>query len=144
MIVRTHKLPSPWLTCKNVSIVDRPLGFYRFRDGCVLINLYCTVGRPQIACHVTVHRMHTCALYIALSASTIAVYSGDGPIYGVLRLFVLGRRPDALPVSNAGKESKEEDQSSVSYAAKLIVCVLALQAAYLTWGVLQVSGYTTR
>ena len=85
--------------------------------------------------------MHACVHYIvALSASILAVYSGDGPIYGVLRLFVLGRRPDALPVSNAGKESKEGDQSSVSYAAKLIACVLALQAAYLTWGVLQVSG----
>lgn len=68
------------------------------------------------------------------------VERGEGPLYGVIRLFVLGRRPDVLPTTttSSNKSTEEErEQDSGRYAVKLMVCVVALQGAYLTWGVLQ-------
>lgn len=75
--------------------------------------------------------------------------AGQGPLYSLLHMLVFGddRTEDPLEKAEAGEvavETKppspkeEPEMSTVQYCSKLVVCVIGLQASYLTWGVLQV------
>ena len=74
---------------------------------------------------------------------------GSGPLYSFLRFCILGNSIDELELVEEGKvvEEKEENSSSPTpkgYGSvlwssfKLCSCIIGLQIAYLTWGVLQV------
>ena len=63
----------------------------------------------------------------------------------ILKLLVFGDS-DTLSTMEAGKvagdsktqEAATEQLSTTQYCSKLIFCIIGLQGAYLTWGVLQV------
>lgn len=71
---------------------------------------------------------------------------GEGPIYSLLHQLVFGddRSDDALSAAEEGqvepvnKPKEDKELSGAEYYLKLLVCVVGLQASYLTWGVLQV------
>lgn len=84
---------------------------------------------------------------------------GQGPLNQFLKLLVFGNEePDTLGVIEEGDESEATTKpngtagevkngsaeaeiaelSTVQYCLRLIFCIVGLQGAYLTWGVLQV------
>lgn len=92
--------------------------------------------------------------------NTLVVHtSGQGPLYYCLKLLVFGNEePDDLAIIEGGEngtlpstklesgskkdgsaEAATSELSTAQYCAKLIFCIVGLQGAYLTWGVLQVS-----
>lgn len=44
------------------------------------------------------------------------------------------------PKGEEPKGEEERNESTTQYTAKLVACIAGLQAAYLTWGVLQVGN----
>ena len=72
-------------------------------------------------------------------------------MYSLLHLLVFGddRSDDALRAAEEGKAAAgskpaatdEAELLGAQYCSKLVMCVVGLQASYLTWGVLQVCGY---
>ena len=83
---------------------------------------------------------HPTLLSPPLPSPPLLVATGEGPLYGVLRLLVLGQTPDMLPTTKV--EAKEQGGSGLTSAVKLLVCIVGLQVSYLTWGVLQVQEHT--
>lgn len=79
---------------------------------------------------------------------SVGVLTGQGPMYGILRLLVFG---DSVPQDSLGKAeeggevskaaSPEPELSTSQYCMKLILCICGLQVSYLVWGILQVIKY---
>ena len=83
-------------------------------------------------------------------------FSGQGPINYLLKLLVFGNeeqdnllqieegeRVDPSAKQDGRKEPSSaeaatDELSTVQYCMRLILCIVGLQGAYLTWGVLQV------
>lgn len=74
--------------------------------------------------------------------------TGEGVVYSLLHQLVFGddRSEDALGVVEEGKASSvpktretAAEMTGSEYWGKLVVCVVGLQASYLTWGVVQVT-----
>lgn len=71
---------------------------------------------------------------------------GEGPVYSLLHQLVFGddRNGDALSTAEEGqvapvsKPKEDTEMSGTEYYWKLLLCIVGLQASYLTWGVLQV------
>lgn len=69
--------------------------------------------------------------------------AGQGPLNSFLKLIAVGELEDPLANAEAGGQEKgtssETIETSAEYYVKLLICIVGLQASYLTWGVLQVS-----
>lgn len=87
------------------------------------------------------------ALLIRRLKDSPSIKSGQGPVNHLLKLLVFG---DSDPLSDveegkvAGEsksqgtqEAATEQLSTTQYCSKLMFCIVGLQGAYLTWGVLQ-------
>ena len=76
----------------------------------------------------------------------MSLYTGQGQVNYILKLFVFGDNEDEDPLSEAEKGSSKEaalppaELSGVQYILGLLLCIAGLQGSYLTWGLLQVSA----